>query len=145
MTEKERGRERERHVKLTDYNVSIRVMQLTLCAKCHHCECCLRSIWQSCPPCSCSAPQHHTLHLNSGQILPLSNTSAAKQHSHEERNQHKVCQKRTVSIQQLSKHFCLSFFSRFTNQRPPFLFLGSSHIGSMPSYSVGTANKQCAR
>ena len=40
----------------------------------------------------------------------------------------------TVSIQQLSSTSLLSFFSIFSSQRPPLLFLGSSHIGSIPSY-----------
>ena len=91
----------------------------------------------------CTTAPHTSSELRSNPS-PIKHISC-KQHPHEERNQHKVCQKHTVSIQQLSKQFCLSFFSRFSNQRPPFLFLGSSHIGSMPSYSVGTVNKQCVR
>lgn len=56
--------------------------------------------------------------------------------------------KLTVSSHNLSSSCCLKFFCVFTSQRPPCLFLSSSHIGSIPSYkwnkfSILYLSKRC--
>lgn len=88
---------------------------------CHHC-------------CSCSFTNHHWKSRTKSKKRDLGHETVAS-----------ASRKRTVSSQKRSRSSLLCCLLSVISQRPPRLFLSSSHIGSMPSCKRGVKPSTMAK